>query len=375
MRNNHNPVVSDAPNSETNWLTAPLIARTERQHRAHGSDADNHPGVVIPGESSTSEGIPESGESYEMVAIGNGKGRVIAHPLPSPDTPISAAITDWLNCTFPFKTSPESLSSLFTDIVRVLGPQFGIVAERGKGLNGYERSFTLGEDGAMFGCVGQRNTGLLMFPGNACHTITDWPGLIELLQDRYRARITRWDGAVDDFAGTHSVDEAVALYLDNKFNVGGNRPSCKQNGNWIEPDGTGRTFYVGKRKNGKMLRVYEKGMQCGVPWHPWVRWELELHNIDREIPWEVVLEPGRYLAGAYPKALGWVQEDMSRIRTIRTEMRLSYDHLVDCASKAYGPLINVMTAIEGSPEQIIERLRRDQIPKRLQFPIVPDGVK
>lgn len=37
-------------------------------------------------------------------------------------------------------------------------------------------------------------------------------------------------------------------------------PECDQAGNLINPNGDGRTFYVGKRKNGKMLRVYEKGM-------------------------------------------------------------------------------------------------------------------
>jgi DNA relaxase NicK len=48
---------------------------------------------------------------------------------------------------------------------------------------------------------------------------------------------------------------------------------------------------VGKRKNGKLLRVYEKGKQLGDESSPWVRWELELHNRDRVIPWEVLLEP------------------------------------------------------------------------------------
>ena len=53
------------------------------------------------------------------------------------------------------------------------------------------------------------------------------------------------------------------FYLTGQFNAGGNKPSCSQQGNWIEADGSGRTFYVGKRKNGKLLRVYEKGKQLG----------------------------------------------------------------------------------------------------------------
>ncbi len=48
------------------------------------------------------------------------------------------------------------------------------------------------------------------------------------------------------------------------------------------------------------MRIYEKGKQLGDPESPWVRWELELHNTDREIPFDVLLQPGRYVAGAYP---------------------------------------------------------------------------
>lgn len=360
--------------NEKDQVAASAGGRTEPQARAPGGGESDSPGLVIPGERNTTVETPASGEWLELVCIG-GRPRAIAHPIPSPNAVGAAAITDFLNCTFPFRTSPQSLATLFADLAEVLGPQFGQVVDRGKGMNGYERSFDLGDDGAKFCCVGQRNTGLLMLPGDACHTIPDWTALIRLLRDRYGARITRWDGAVDDFTGEHSVDSAAELYLAGAFTCGGNRPSCSQIGNWIAPDGSGRTFYVGKRKNGKMLRIYEKGMQCGIPWHPWVRWELELHNVDRVVPWEVLLDPGKYVAGGYPSALGWIQEEMSRIKTIRNEMQLSYDHLIDCGSKAYGPLVNVMMEVEGSAEKVVERLRRDRIPKRLQFPTLPDGVQ
>lgn len=363
------------PTTETNHQTAPNGGRTEREHRAPDSGADHAPGLVIPGERLQTEAIPEGGERLEIVAAGNGKARLIAHPLPSLLTPKYSAITDWLNCTWPLHMDRFSLSVTLQELTEVLGPQFVPVRERGKGLNGYERSFALGEDGAMFAFGGQSNTGYLMLPAQACHAVSNWPAIVELLLGSYRARITRWDGAVDDFAGEHSVDDAVAMYKAGQFTNGGNRPSCRQNGNWIEPDGSGRTFYVGKRKNGKMLRVYEKGMQCGIPWHSWVRWEAELHNIDREIPWAVLLAPGRYFVGTYPNALGWVQDEMSRIDTVKNEMALSYEHMVGYAAKAYGGLINVMMEVEESPEKVIEQLRRDTIPKRLRFPIVSDGVK
>lgn len=348
----------------------------ERDAHAPGdvTAAPVSPGGVIPGESFQKEENPDDGESYSFVSFG-GRGRLIAHPLPLPESPSNGAITDYLNCTFPFVVSDTALRTFFGDLIKVAGQQFVKVESRRKGMNGYHRSFDLGHFDAKFCCEGQRNTALLMLPGKACHTIPDWPALIELLRDRYKARITRWDGALDDAEGVHSVDWAVGKYLAGDFSNGGNKPSCNQRGNWIEPDGSGRTFYVGKRTNGKMLRIYEKGMQLGAKWHPWVRWEIELHNVDRVVPWDVLLSPGKYLAGSYPRATGWVSEEMSRIRTLKQEGEISYDHLVHYASTAYGPLLNVMMGVEGSPEQIVERLRRDSVPKRLRLPNVPKGVK
>jgi phage replication initiation protein len=349
-------------------------ARPEQEPGACGAGNDlQSPGVVIPGESLVDGNFPESGERHQLVAIA-GQARLISHPQPHPNAPGYAAITDYLNCTFPFKTSRITLERFFQELTEVV-PQLTNIVELGRGLNGYERSFMLGEDGAKFGCVGQRDTALLMLPGKACHTIPDWTAFVGLMRDKYSARITRWDGAVDDFAGVHSVDWAVEQYRAGNFTNGGNKPSCKQVGNWIEPDGTGRTFYIGKRANGKMLRIYEKGMQCGEKWHPWVRWELELHNIDRVVPWDVLFNPGKYVAGGFPKALSWVKDEMSRIRTIRNETELSYNHLIGCASTAYGRLVNVMLEVEDSPEKVVELLRKEGLPKRLQMPIVPPGIK
>jgi len=199
----------------------------------------------------------------------------------------------------------------------VVGRAFGPGVNREKGFYGYRRSFALGETSAIFAYGGNSQTALISFPGSACHQIPDWFRLIQFLRDELGGRVTRLDCAVDDFDGRHTVDEAVEMYRADRFNAGGRRPRIKQSGNWLEPDGSGRTFYVGSRKNGKLLRVYEKGMEVGIPWHPWVRWEVEWHNKDRIVPWEAIFEPGKYVAGAYPKALAWVSEEQSRIRTLQ----------------------------------------------------------
>lgn len=277
-----------------------------------------------------------------------------------------SALTDWLNVTFCFSPSHEAVGEFFRQFSAATSGILGGLTDRGRGIHGYTQSFAFDRGGAVFACGGQRGTAFLSLPGEACAFISGWPGLIALLRDQLVARITRWDGAVDDFEGKHSVDMAVELYLLDGFKTGGKRPSCGQKGNWIQPDGTGRTFYVGKRKHGKLLRVYEKGMQLGSPFHPWVRWEVEYHNVDRAVPWDVLLHPGRYVAGAYP-ALAWVHDDASRIRTVKAQDEISYVRLMQVGSLAYGALINVMLQREGSAEAVVEKLRRSGVPRRLEF--------
>ena len=91
-----------------------------------------------------------------------------------------------------------------------------------------------------------------------------------------------------------------------------------------------------------------------------------MHNRDREIPWDVILEPGKYLTAAYP-CMGWVNEIQERIKTSQKTAQIAYAHLTHYASQAYGPLINIMLEVEGSPEKVIELLKRPGIPARLKL--------
>ena len=73
------------------------------------------------------EGInefPDSGERYELVTRG-GRTYVISNPLPLPEGISYAAITDWLNCTFPFnpKELPlEEFFPLFLNVLEAISP-------------------------------------------------------------------------------------------------------------------------------------------------------------------------------------------------------------------------------------------------------------
>jgi phage replication initiation protein len=307
---------------------------------------------------------PDTGEVFlQLPAATDCPSPSLVH-LSAADSHPYAAITDFLNCTFKFSSS-DPLEALFSVLFGVLGEKFAPAIDRQRGLHGYQKSFQLGDSSAIFAIGGQAGTAYLSLPGAACALIADWVPVVSYLRDT-----TRWDGAVDDYLGTHTVNHAVDMFLAGQFTAGGNMPSCNQHGNWIQPDGSGRTFYVGKRKNGKMLRVYEKGMQLGGQWHPWVRWEVELHNKDRVIPWEVLLEPGRFFVGCYPNALAWAQFEMSKIRTLQKQSKISYDHLTAYAAVAYGPLLNVMMEVEGSADAVLKKLHRAGTPRRLIHPFI-----
>ena len=321
------------------------------------------PRLVIRGESSDNN--PFEGERWDLQKRSRSV-HAVAYPLPRADGNPSSAITDYLNISFPFPAGHEGIHPFMSQLRTHLGECLGGLEDRRRGLHGYRESFAFDYGKALFAFGGQSGTGYLSLPGEACALVPDWQKVVTMIRE-FGARITRWDGAVDDYSGSHSVDDAVKWYLAGKFSAGGNKPSCSQAGNWIEPDGKGRTFYVGSRKNGKMMRIYEKGKQLGAANNPWVRWELELHNKDRVIPFEVLLEPGKYVAGSYA-CMAWVHDDASRIRTTQKTGGISYKHLCHYASVAYGRLLDVMMNAEGSSDAVIHLLRRQGTPARLDLP-------
>lgn len=329
------------------------------------------PRLVTRGERLWHEVTNDEGQHFIADFSNQYRPKLIEISKPKTDGVANAAIVDFLNCTFPF-SSHTGLHDFFQELLSILGHAFTPAINRNAGKYGYEHSFTLGNSKALFAYGGNGGTGFLSFSGEACHQIPNWQKLVNYLEHNLKAHITRWDGAYDDYEGAYSINDALQMYQDGLFNSGGRSPQMDQRGNWIEPDGRGRTLYIGSSKNGKLIRIYEKGMQLGISFHPWVRWEVQLGNRDRIIPWEAILEPGKYLAGAYPKALGWISQEQSRIRTLQKTASIGYDSLTHWASTAYGKHINVMMLKEGSAEKVVEILRRAGLPSRLNLPELPD---
>ncbi|MBW7902264.1 MAG: replication initiation factor domain-containing protein [Rhodocyclaceae bacterium] len=266
-------------------------------------------------------------------------------------------------------TDDEVIARVSVACLKIFG--FGITAERPTGANFYKRSFVLGEGCGMVCYGGQRSTVLVMLSGAGCAAAA--PGWEKRLYDwlvfhRHHAKITRIDLAHDDFTGErYSVDKADADFDAGLYCNGGRMPDCEKRGNWKRPNGKGRTFYVGHRSNGKFARIYEKGRELGDKSSEWNRVEAELKSIGRTIPFEALLEAGCYLAACYP-AFAWISERQERIVTEQKKAEVTYESGCAWLKKQVGAWINALLQIEGSPEAVIAKIIRDEIPSRLKVP-------
>ena len=98
------------------------------------------PRLVTRGESYENyEVIGNDGETYALV-IQNGRIKQIHIPKPKIDGVASAAIVDFLNCTFPFN-SKASLNNFFHDLLPILGSNFAPAISRNSGKYGYSAYF------------------------------------------------------------------------------------------------------------------------------------------------------------------------------------------------------------------------------------------
>jgi phage replication initiation protein len=293
-------------------------------------------------------------------------------------------MVDWLNLTFLASTTYRGCLSdedvivrLSADLHSVLG--FGVVSKLPAGRMFYKESYVLG-NGWGYVCIGgQNDTVLVTLSGTGCMAAkAGWESrLYDLVsnQDQTRGvvfdrpRITRIDLAADYFHGEYTPDKALEDYHAGLFSLGAHPPEVEQRGNWIRPSGRGRTLNVGCRQSGKMARIYEKGKQlagdCGRLLPDWVRVEGEFHSKDREIPLDVLVRPGQYLAGMYP-AFAFVDTNVqTRIKTKKNLAKLAYESAVSVARNQIGKLVNVMREIEGSADAVVSKLLREGIPRRL----------
>ena len=168
------------------------------------------------------------------------------------------ALVDWLSVTLP-STAPVKMPELIPFLRQLLGVDELIATSQERGIAGFDKSVALylPVDGTpadvgriAWGGESQRGRTWLSLSGTLCARVADWQVVAAQLE-LWEARITRVDVAHDDFAGRIRLDDIARKYRAGEFNSGGRQPTCALAGDWLEVSGKGRTFYVGRRINGK----------------------------------------------------------------------------------------------------------------------------
>lgn len=285
---------------------------------------------------------------------------------------------DWLNSTFP---APSLSQTGFIELFgRMLGrPVFGV---QGKGLIGFSESITLhARHGSVSSVIGalawggssQAGRWLFQLTGVGCQLVRDWDGLRDFLES-LDAKLTRVDLALDFLDGEHSVDEALDLYESGGFQLSGRPPSTRIDGDWLGGV-NGRTLYVGNAKNGKMLRVYEKGKQLGDARSDWTRFEVQLGSRDRVIPFDALTERDAFFAGCYPALADLIEAAAKQIPTLQKGGEVSLAHLFFHLRRCYGKLLHTCSAEAGATDaELIEEVRVIGLPRRVPVSSVAAGV-
>lgn len=302
-------------------------------------------------------------------AVGDGVAHIdyltFTVPLGRSDQP--RRLHDHVSSVDPTWLSEEGRAFYFKSLSHLFGIDTHSWKRSKSGFNGYTTKWE-STSGAVVAYGGQHQgrTVHVSLPGAACAGCKDWQAVAKfgLLNC---GRISRVDLAHDDHEGKDwNFERIEGLYNDGAFNAGGRPASFKR----IESS-TGRTFYIGKRENGKMLRGYEKGRELGDNDSKWFRVEGELRAKDRVIGWEVLTRPGQFLAGMYP-ALRGLSAVQDKVATIKRVACMELERCKATLQHQYGQLINLLLHVEGGDiESVFHGVSRRGTPKRfdglLQF--------
>ncbi|TSA57804.1 MAG: hypothetical protein D4R39_01750 [Methylophilaceae bacterium] len=289
---------------------------------------------------------------------------------------------DW--CTVTWKPEPDEVLGLNIHalLIRLMGD---VVGAEVPGMLGYATGFKFYQlsYGALIS-VGRLDYGgechqgraRLDLSGTGCAQVENWLLLQSEIAAFPAVKLTRVDLAYDSIDGAFGVEDAFDWYLQGEFNAGGRNPRYSTPGDWGNPSYAtgeglryGRTFEVGRRENGKMLRSYEKGRQLGDSTSPWTRFEVEIRNIDRDIPLDILTDRQKYFVGAYDCLQRLINSAPQKIATYQKEGEISLERFIYFASIGYGKLIQVLRT-RFSPEEIIQILARPGLPRRLEKSIL-----
>ncbi|WP_354681210.1 replication initiation factor domain-containing protein [Cupriavidus plantarum] len=289
---------------------------------------------------------------------------------------------DWLRFTFlpdgPIGEALEQLRAYFHLWFAI--PVVMLPAARG--FRGYESSLDVmayvnGEEIrlALVACGGTNVGGTMLvdMSGQACAVVADWQAVYATMQD-LDATITRCDVAMDYCQGQVAYEQVEELYFSGEFNAGGRIPKYRRIEGGVAGAVAcgGRTFEIGRRVNGKMLRAYEKGRQLGKQDSQWLRIEIEFGNKDRTIEHDIVLNTDRYFVGAYKALERFLVADPLKCATDQKEALQVQDDIVmerklDHAQFQMGKLFAYAKGSErySTDAALVFRITRKGVPAQL----------
>lgn len=293
----------------------------------------------------------------------------------------AGAIVDWLRFTF---LPDGSIGDALEQLRRYFHLWFSIpvtMKPSVRGFRGYEFShdlmaFVNGEPIRLgiVACGGESVGGTMLvdLSGQGCVVVQDWTAVYATMQD-LDARITRCDLAMDFCQGEVSIDQVEQMYFAGEFNAGGRIPKYRrvESGVANAQASGGRTFEIGRRVNGKMLRAYEKGRQLGKQDSEWVRIEIEFGNKDRVIPHEIVTRRDHYFAGAYKALEAFMAADPQRVPTDQHEALENQDAIVRERKLAhmkqqFGPTVDYELRTNNEDfAALVVAIRRQGVPAQL----------
>lgn len=266
----------------------------------------------------------------------------------------------------------DAVPIISTILLDIFG--FGVTLQRPMGINFYKQSYMIGEGEGVLAIGGQNDTcNIQIYGQGTARAMQGWEQRLHDYLSVVGGKLSRCDVAADLFLGQYSPIQAEIDYLNGKMTIKGAPPLAQRYGDWYTHT-TGLTFYVGKRESGKLLRVYEKGLQllgkiAGKNMDAenrlndlkqWVRVECEWHNQGRVLPLDMLINPGQYLAGSYP-ALSFLNDIQNKIETIKKQAQMTVERAVQVVKNQFGPTIWALINLRGVG--VIKEICREQAPE------------
>ncbi len=277
-----------------------------------------------------------------------------------------AVIIDWLTFVIPQSSvhpdcaemeADELILWLSESLSIVLG--YGIADPMRHGRYNYDKAWILGRKGWGFVATGGNGGGICVsISGSGLMAARE--GFEIRLHNfllRARGKITRIDFAMDLWNGEYTPRDCLADYENDKFMAVGRPPSFEQRGNWIREDGKGISAYIGHRRNGKSMVVYEKGKQLGDSQSVWCRVEARLGSRDRVIELDCLLSPTKRFVDMYkPLAALCKGVKACRLKTKTKVSEAAFSHAVNWIKKQTGRYLRCFRHML-SDEKIFELLQ------------------